>query len=197
MENPTGRTSAVALIEAYLLESRGFLLGYVVGRVGDRDLAEDILQGSLLRAIRSSVTLRDEEKLVPWFRRIVDNAIVDTFRKRGRREALIDAYYRDHQSHADADRDAALCLCFRTLLPTLRKEYGFLIEALELEGRDPDEVARELGINRNNLNVRRHRARRQLRERLAEACAACPEDSFVGCECPENPLDTAGARGGG
>ena len=58
------------------------------------------------------------------------------------------------------------------------------VEALELDGRDPDAVARELGITRNNLNVRRHRARRQLRERLEAMCTACPDHGFHACDCP-------------
>jgi RNA polymerase sigma-70 factor (ECF subfamily) len=172
------------LVEAHLVESRAYLVAYVTSRVGDSDLAEDVVQDSLLKALRSAPDLRHEEKLVPWFRRIVENAISDVYRKRKRKTAALERYRHEREIALRPAEDDALCLCFRALLPTLNGEYRVLIEALELEGRDPDAVAGELGITRNNLNVRRHRARRQLRERLEAMCTACPTHGFHACDCP-------------
>lgn len=184
MTEPLTETAPPTLVEAHLVESRAHLVAYVASRVNDSDLAEDVVQDSLLRALRAAPDLRDEEKLVPWFRRIVENAITDVYRKHERKAASLERYRHEQERAACATEDEALCLCFRALLPTLKDEYRVLIEALELEERDPDAVADELGITRNNLNVRRHRARRQLRERLIEACAACPDHGFRACDCP-------------
>ena len=52
-------------IEERLLEARGQFLGYIRKRIDDPELAEDILQDSLLRAIRAAPDLRDEERLAP------------------------------------------------------------------------------------------------------------------------------------
>lgn len=182
---PATPSLASGLVEAYLIASRAHLLTYVESRVNDPQLAEDVVQESLLKALRAAPDLRDEEKLVPWFRRIVHNAIADAYRERERRGALVERLRLDGTPPATASAaEEALCLCFRALLPTLKDEYRVLIEALELEGRDPDAVARELGITRNNLNVRRHRARRQLRERIEALCTACPTHGFHACDCP-------------
>jgi len=51
-----------------------------------------------------------------------------------------------------------LCACFRELIPTLKPQYAELIEKLELSDGDPAHITEQLGINRNNLRVRRHRA---------------------------------------
>lgn len=182
MTEPPTETASHTLVEAHLVESRAHLVAYVASRVGDLTLAEDVVQDSLLKALRAAPALREEEKLVPWFRRIVENAITDVYRKRERRAVALERY-RLERAPRPAE-DEALCLCFRALLPTLKDEYRVLIEALELEERDPDAVARQLGITRNNLNVRRHRARRQLRERLIAVCTACPEHGFHACDCP-------------
>ena len=82
-----------------------------------------------------------------------------------------------------------ICQCFRALLPTLKAEYRVLIEEMELGNRDPAEMARHLDITRNNLNVRRHRARQQLRQRLEALCTWCPEHGYDDCGCPPRLQD--------
>jgi hypothetical protein len=39
--------------------------------VADPDLAEDILHDSLLKALQGAPDLRDQDRLVPWFYRIL------------------------------------------------------------------------------------------------------------------------------
>lgn len=73
-------------IEDRLLDARDQLLGYIRKRISDPDLAEDILQESLLRAIRAAPELRDEERLAPLFHRVLQNAIVDTHYRRAARQ---------------------------------------------------------------------------------------------------------------
>ncbi|NUM68617.1 RNA polymerase subunit sigma-70, partial [candidate division KSB1 bacterium] len=70
------------LITSKLLNQREQLLAYVRRKVSDSALAEDVLQDSLLKALRAAPELRDEEKLVPWFYRILNNAITDVYRRR-------------------------------------------------------------------------------------------------------------------
>ncbi len=167
------------------MESRRPLLAYILGRVSDPHLAEDILHESLLKALQAAPDLRDEEKLVPWFHRIVQRAIVDAYRRQARERRGRAAYALDTGTHAGTtapfEAGRSICLCFRPLLATLNAAYRELIEAIDLQDRDPDEIARHLGITRNNLNVRLFRARRRLRQRLEAVCTACA--SYVDCAC--------------
>jgi RNA polymerase sigma-70 factor (ECF subfamily) len=165
-----------------LLDARDQFLGYIRKRIGDPDLAEDILQDSLLRAIRAAPTLRDEERVIPWFYRVLQNAIVDTYRRRGVEQA--------HVVHADVPEVAAepadeseLCACFERLVPTLRGEYADLIQGIELGGEAPEQAARRLEITTNNLKVRRHRARQALRRKLEETCRTCADHGCLDCTC--------------
>lgn len=68
-------------LERQILDRREALLGFIRSKVGDDELAEDILQESLLRALQSVAELQDEEKLVPWLYRIIRNAITDSYRR--------------------------------------------------------------------------------------------------------------------
>jgi RNA polymerase sigma-70 factor (ECF subfamily) len=185
--NDSGKTTQASPtqqhLEAFVIESRRHLLAFIESRVGDPHQAEDILQTSLLKALRAAPDLRDDEKLVPWFYRIVQHAIADARRKQQREEHYRVQYAQQRDLVLTPEDEAMICLCFRALLPTLKEEYRVLIEEMELNNRDPEEVAQRLGITRNNLNVRRYRARQQLRQRLEEVCIACPEDGYSDCAC--------------
>lgn len=117
---------SAAGIEHRLLIARDQFLGYTRKRVSDPDLAEDILQESLLRAIRAAPELRDEERVIPWFYRVLQHAIVDTYRRRGVEQAhVVGADV--PEIAAEPEDDSELCACFEGLVPTLKGEYADLI----------------------------------------------------------------------
>lgn len=158
-------------------------MAYVRRKVGDPDLAEDLFQDSLLKALQKAGDLEDQERLIPWFYRILNNAVVDYYRRRAvetRHQAEL-AF--DSAPDAGTDEWARLCECLRELIPTLKPEYAALIERLDLAEGDPAQVAGELNISRNNLKVRRHRARQALRERLEQTCRMCAEHACLDCTC--------------
>jgi RNA polymerase sigma-70 factor (ECF subfamily) len=172
-------------IVSSLLSHRERLLAYVRKRISDPGLAEDVLQESLLKALRAEPALRDEARLVPWFYRILNNAITDVYRRRHVEAKYLEVSTEIPETVADLqpEDEAALSACFRELIPTLKPEYAELIERLELAGGDPAQVAEHLGINRNNLKVRRHRARQALRQRLEETCRLCAKHGCLDCTC--------------
>jgi len=168
-----------------LLNHREKLLAYVRSKISDPQLAEDVLQESLLKALRSAPALRDDEKFVPWFYRILNNAITDAYRRRQVAAKHLETPTPIHEEIAasEPEDETRLCACFRELIPTLKPEYAELIDKMELANGDPALVAQQLGINRNNLKVRRHRARQALRERLEETCRVCAKHGCLDCTC--------------
>ena len=169
---------------AELLAARDRLLAYVRSRIADADLAEDVLQDSLLKALRAAPELKDEARLVPWFYRVLQNAIVDAYRRRGVERSRITGLERADAVEAPAPEDeTVLCECLRRLVPSLKPEYAELVTALELNGEAPEAAAGRLGITPNNLKVRRHRARQALRRRLEETCRVCAEHHCLDCTC--------------
>jgi RNA polymerase sigma-70 factor (ECF subfamily) len=170
--------------ESKFPKSRASVLNYIRSKVSDADAAEDILQESLLKVLRSAPEVRDRERMVPWFYRIINNAIIDYYRHR-----QVESKYMDRDAEAeelgfDPDERGVLCACLRDLLPTLKPEYAEVIEQMELnEEADADEIAGRLGITRNNLRARRHRARTQLRQRLEETCRSCATHGCLDCSC--------------
>ncbi len=165
-----------------LATSRARFVEFVEQRVSDPELAEDIVQESLLKAIRSAPALRDEERLMPWFYRILRNAIIDSYRHRAAVDRRVSREPLPDLPELPED-EAIVCECLYEILPALRPEYADLIRRLDLDEQSTATVAEDLGITANNLKVRRHRARRALKERLEEACRVCAEHGCLDCTC--------------
>lgn len=170
-------------VEETLLRHRTRLLGFIRSKIADPDMAEDILQEGLLRAIRSAGELREEEKLLPWFYRVLNNAIIDTYRRKGTESQYQTAYGQNERLLETPENDAAICECFRTVLPSLKPEYSQVIETLELANGEPETLARQLHISTNNLKVRRHRARQALRQLIDQTCRVCAVHGCLDCTC--------------
>ena len=166
-----------------LLQHNNRLLAYVRSKVNDPNLAEDLLQESLLKAMRSAPDLRDEEKLLPWFYSILNNAITDLYRRQRVETRSLQQVAREQVMEEELEAEKVLCECFRDLIPNLKPEYAELIEQLDLSEGDPAQVATQLGITSNNLKVRRHRARQALRQRLEESCRVCAKHGCLDCTC--------------
>jgi RNA polymerase sigma factor (sigma-70 family) len=171
-----------------LLEHRHRLVRYVRALVDDAALAEDVVQEALLKALRAAPDVRDEDALTSWLFRVARNAAYDLHRRRSREARRLERFAAERfaaeaETALEPEDEAALCTCYEALLPTLRPEYADLIETVELGGEHPEAAAERLGITPGNLKVRRHRARRQLRQRLEEACRACATHGCLDCTC--------------
>jgi RNA polymerase sigma-70 factor (ECF subfamily) len=159
------------------------MLRYIKSKIADPELAEDILQESLLKALSSAPELRDDQKIIPWFYRIVNNAITDLYRHRGVVAKYMGPIPDGAEPGIEPEERATICACMRDLIPTLKPEYAELIEGLDLNEEDNEAVAERIGITRNNLKVRHHRARTQLRQRLEETCRSCATHGCLDCSC--------------
>ena len=176
--------TATNQLESYLIGHRAALLGFIRSKVGNDALAEDILQTSLLRALRAAPDLDDEDRLVSWLYRIIRNAITDAYRRHAAAARKLERFALEQpEAVLPAEDEAALCACFEGLLPTLKPEYAELIEQMDLGETPAEEMAERLEITRNNLKVRHHRARQQLRQRLEETCRTCAEHGCLDCTC--------------
>jgi RNA polymerase sigma-70 factor (ECF subfamily) len=65
---------------ATLLENHRAFLRYLERRVGDRALAEDILQDAFAKVVARPDQAPDGEAIVPWFYRTLRNAAIDQSR---------------------------------------------------------------------------------------------------------------------
>jgi RNA polymerase sigma factor (sigma-70 family) len=165
-----------------LLERRARFLSFVHSRVSDRAAAEDLLQSAFTRAIERSAEL-PADHAVPWFYRVLRNAIIDRHRRIEAEERGRTAWQRDPASRLGAEVRGRPCLCTRTALASLNPRYVRIIESVDVKGLTVVEVAFNEGLTSGNAYVRLHRARRLLAERLRAICRHCAETACVDCHC--------------
>jgi len=172
-----------------LLANLSAFQGFARRRLGDEQLAADAVQESLLRALKSDRELAADDNAVAWFYRILRNVLTDLHRRRAAHRKGLERFATESAIAAgmdDAELEQTTCACFRALLPALRPEYAQVLQLSDLDGEPAESVAEQVGISKNNLKVRLHRARRQLRERLEQTCQACATHGCLDCECDNN-----------
>ena len=175
-------------IEAIVSERARFQR-FLTARTGSDAEAEDLLQQSLLKALQHGSNLRRGEKAVPWFFRILRNAIADHYREKSSDQRRIDRLWTDLRAAGEdiavppKDWNTAICACFRGLLPGLKPRYSELIRRIDLEGEMKTAVSRDLKLKVGTLDVALHRARQALRRRLELFCGACSREKCLACFC--------------
>jgi RNA polymerase sigma factor (sigma-70 family) len=106
-----------------LLENHRAFLRYLERRIGDRELAEDILQDAFAKVL-DRPEIAPTEGLVPWFYRTLRNATVDQFRRRGAATRALEALARELETQANPEPElqAEICACVTRLAGTLKPE---------------------------------------------------------------------------
>ncbi len=160
---------------------------FAQSRLGDAEIAADVVQDALLKALRAEAGLTDDAHLVAWFYRILRNAITDLHRRRASQAAALERLALEPDDAQDGEAHQLICGCLMRLLPTLKPEYAEVLRRLDLEEHDGAAVAHSLGITAGNLKVRLHRARQQLKERLVENCRLCATHGCLDCQCESQP----------
>jgi RNA polymerase sigma-70 factor, ECF subfamily len=168
---------------------RGYLLRVAFLQLRDNELAEDVVQDTLLAALQGASGFSGRSSLKTWLTGILKHKIVDAIRKKGRGPAFasfdeesqiddFDALF-DETGHwenppADwGDPESQLSrkeffdvmqFCLEKLPPNTARVF-MMREIMELEG---DEICKELAITSTNLWVILYRARIALRQCLEQ-----------------------------
>jgi RNA polymerase sigma factor (sigma-70 family) len=170
-------------IENHLLDNVKEYVGFARKRVSDPELAADAVQESLLKALKAADQIRDEENAKAWFYRILRRTIIDLYRRRDAQDRALAELEHELNAPPDVEEERIVCACMERLLPMIAPRYADVIRQLDLDEKSPEAVAETLGISRNNLNVRLHRARQQLKQRLEETCRVCARHGCLDCDC--------------
>jgi RNA polymerase sigma factor (sigma-70 family) len=173
-----------------LLENHRAFLRFLERRLGDRALAEDILQDAFAKVVDHPEQAPADDAIVPWFYRTLRNAAIDQFRRRGAADRALAAFARELETSAtpSADVNAEICACVSRLVTTLKPEYAEALHAIDVKETPVSEFARTHGLSAGNAGVRVFRARQALRKRVAESCGTCAEHGCLNCSCRASQL---------
>jgi RNA polymerase sigma factor (sigma-70 family) len=170
-----------------LVDNRHEFLGFLQRRLGDRALAEDILQEAFARSLDKVEKLEQEQSATAWFYRVLRNAVTDHRRRRGADSRKLDAFARELAEAPEPEMQAAVCQCVKGLAATLKPEYAQALQAVEVEGQAVKDFADAAGISAGNAGVRVFRAREALKVQLKRCCGSCADDNCRDCTCHVPP----------
>ncbi len=164
---------------------RPYLLRVARARLRDEQRAEDVVQETLLAAVRSAGTFAGRSRLRTWVTGILLHKVDDAFR-----EAAREASTRVQTHDADCDdpefdasgtwrapfsawTDPELALessrfraAFDAAIGQLPPQQSAAFAMREVKGLDTESICAALGVTPNNLGVLLHRARMGLRRAL-------------------------------
>jgi len=176
-----------------LVENHRRFLAFIESRVESRAAAEEILQRAFVKTLEQGGGLRDEERATAWFYRILRNALVDHYRRKGTQARALEKYAEQAEVADDPELQNVVCACVMELLPTLKADYEQILRAVDLEGHDLAITAQSVGITPNNASVRLHRARQALLKQVKRACGTCAVHGCVDCTCQKKCKEPGGA----
>jgi len=168
---------------------RGYLLRVAVLQLRDSEVAEDVVQDTLLAALQGAGAFSGRSSLKTWLTGILKHKIIDAIRRKSREPALtslneeaqiddLDALF-DESGHWDnppadwGDPESALSrqqflevmqMCLEKLPPNTARVF-MMREVMDL---DSEEICKELSITSTNLWVILYRARVALRQCLEQ-----------------------------
>lgn len=152
--------------EVLFVANQSRLFRYFLRAVGHIETARDLTQDVFVRVSRTSVPQAPDGEIRAWLFRIARNLALDHFRKHGRQPAAAPVVVegsRPPSQEIDAAVNEALAA-----LPDLDRDV-FLMR--EMAGLGYDEIARACDLTPDAVRSRIHRARLQLRARLATPIA--------------------------
>lgn len=148
-------------------DNGAYVLSYVTGLLGDRHLAEDVVQETMLRAWRHCAQFSAEKGSVRgWLVRVAHNIVMDKFRMRRSRPAEVaedsvaEALVEDH---AEA---VVTALHVRHALARLSPAHRAVLEQVYFNDCTAREAAARLGIPEGTAFSRAYYALRILRQEL-------------------------------
>jgi RNA polymerase sigma factor (sigma-70 family) len=169
--------------EAVLVENLQRFVAFARNRVGDSNLAEDVVQESLLKALQAERKPVESEDVVAWFYRILRRSIIDLYRRNDVRARTLERFQAEFSEKLDEEAERTICGCFVSLMAELPEQYRKILERIDLGDASIKEVAAESQESANNVTVRLHRARKELRKRVEQCCKICGVHGCLDCDC--------------
>jgi RNA polymerase sigma-70 factor (ECF subfamily) len=166
LDSPAGRRM-IDEPSFYMFYSRTAvgLHGYAARALRNATHADDIVQESYLRLVRSPPATDDPQQLRAWLFCIAGRLIIDHWRRTHRERGRPDASAMVRETPAvDIPLRLDMARVFAQLTPQQRR----LMWLAHVEGADHREIAAALGLRAPSVRVLLHRTRRKLARLLRE-----------------------------
>ncbi|MFH1509434.1 MAG: RNA polymerase sigma factor [bacterium] len=149
------------------------LYRYLYSRLGSREEAEDVLQETFIKVMKSIKRFEFRSSFKTWLYHIAYVTVMDSWRwhyKKGSLPLLEFCAGEDPKNFEDeAEIEAELNMKeakVKKLLKILPDKYKQVLELRFLKGYSTAEIAEEMSITVNNVKVRQYRALQKVRDKF-------------------------------
>lgn len=161
---------------------------YLERYVGDRAVAEDLWQETLMRMHKGLPNFAGRSSIKTWAFAIASRVAADYFRHPGRKARIVELD--EAAERIDPDREIGERLvvdemneCVRQVIDSLPDAYRTALILHDLEGLSAEQTAEICDCSVATAKIRIHRARLRLREALKAQCEFYRDpDSVFRCE---------------
>ncbi|MCJ7582710.1 MAG: sigma-70 family RNA polymerase sigma factor [Candidatus Aminicenantes bacterium] len=143
------------------------LYGYIAKRTGrNRELTEDIIQESYLRALNSWKRKKTPDSPLAWLNRVARNILIDYLRKK-RWESDVDLDVHSDTGSQTSENQIKSLEMFMAI-SSLGQKKANIIEAFYYEGKSVRDIANEMKISERAVEGHLRRARQSLKSLLPQ-----------------------------
>lgn len=182
--DPALSLTPARIADVLVAASRSFS-SYLENEVGNRAVADEILQDAFGRGTRTIGVLNSDESAVGWFYRLLRDAVIDQPRSARSSEPKFSAF-REQIEQELAPRVAlkeAIVRYVGELSAILAPESAAALRSVDLEGASIVAFAEAAGITTHLAAVRVSDARTALRRFVVSSAGICPSHGRWNCTC--------------
>jgi len=147
-----------ARFEAFYRKMAGKIWSYIYRMTGDSSAADDLMQKTFFRFLRSNPVIADDDHLRRYVYKTATNLVFDHFREAKRDRAVA---IEMPQSDFRADR-GELRHDMARVFGELKPQERALLWLAHVEGSSHEEIAEALGVKAKSIKVMLFRARKRL-----------------------------------
>ena len=145
------------------------LKSFVLKRVSDEQVAEDLVQETFIRIHKKLGDNGEIQRITPWVYQIARNLIIDHYRSKAKEAATIaDDWEADSNENENMNEVVSGWLPF--MISQLPDSYREAVELYELKGLTQQEIADQLDLSLSGAKSRVQRGRAKLKDLLFDCC---------------------------
>ena len=147
------------------------LRSFLLQRVSDPKVADDLLQETFLRSHKKLNDIDDEQRMTAWVFQIAKNLVIDHYRSRVRDPAAAVPDDMEDPTDKDDNVNELVMSWFPKMIAQLPETYREAVELYELKEMPQQQIAEQLNISLSGAKSRVQRGREKLKSLLFECCS--------------------------
>jgi RNA polymerase sigma-70 factor (ECF subfamily) len=162
------------------------ILGYVIKRIQNEEVAKDITQEVMGRMIDAYDKKIQIENIRAWLFQVTRNVIADRYRKKD----LVDFVDDDFAKNSTIEQGPEISTAdfIIPMIKQLPEEYSIPLYLSDIENMKQADIAKKLNLSLSATKMRCQRARKKLHELFLECCNIeyTEDGAFAHCTLKQN-----------